>query len=283
MENTLRLIKLMSALLLLNWGLLVPTHVQAQDEITWYVNEWAPYNITRGKLKRKGINDKLIRLLHTFMPNYEISWRNMSPKLLNQAFTNGENICQLDMFKTPQREKIAYFTKFPAVIDAPLQIFIKARDSERLGLTPPVDINQLFNQSQFTASFVFGRSYSKEIDGALNKYKGNNIKRDESTKRLIKQFFRGKTDYVVEYSAVMNYFKSMLKSKKDMLSFPIKNTEPYVLGYTACSKTLWGKTTIDRIDAILKEQRHSEQYKAILEQWHDDRSKSLIINNYHNF
>jgi len=255
----------------------------AQDKISWYVNEWAPYNITRGKLKRKGINDRLVKHIHKFLPSYDIEWKNMSPMMLNKAFSNGDNICQLDLFKTPQREKIAYFTTFPTIIDAPLRLFIKAKDQQRLGFSGSVDMNEIVADKGLSASFVSGRSYNQVIDQAINSNDNRKIKSEESTKRVLKHFFKGKSDYVVEYSAVMSYFKSTLKYKKDILSLPINGTEQYVLGYAACSKSLWGKTAIDAIDAVLKEQRHSPEYKKILEQWHDARSKQLIIDNYQYF
>lgn len=256
---------------------------QSKDKITWYVTEWAPFNITRGKLKRKGINDKLIKYIHQFLPGYEIEWKNMNPSMLNRAFTNGDKICQLDLFKTPEREKIAYFTTFPSIIDAPLRLFIKAKDKDRLKQPTPVDIAQLFANTELKGAFIDGRSYNTTIDTAKTKHNGKNVSSRESVKRLLKDFYRGKIDYVVEYSAVMSYFKSMLKYKADVLSMPIKGTEKFVLGYAACSKTLWGKTAIDAIDAVLKEKRHSDRYREILEEWHDPRSKALIIENYYYF
>lgn len=259
------------------------TQGASKDKITWYVTEWAPFTITRGKLKRKGINDKLIKLIHEYLPSYDVEWKNMNPSMLNRAFSKGENICQLDLFKTPEREKIAYFTTFPSVIDAPLRLFIKARDQDKIQLTMPVDIKQLFENKALKGAFIDGRSYNTTIDNAKANYQGKNVTTRESTKRLLKDFYRGKIDYVVEYSAVMSYFKSMLKSKSDILSMPIKGTEKFVLGYAACSKTLWGKTAIDAIDAVLKDQRHSDRYKQILEQWHDERSKKLIIDSYFYF
>ena len=277
-----------SALLLLISAFTLPVKSYSQDKIpkdkiTWYVSEWAPYNITRGKLKRKGINDKLIKHIHQFLPNYDIAWKTMNPTLLNKAFADGENVCQLDLFKTPEREKVAYFTQFPAIIDAPLRLFIKGRDVEQMSLASPVDLQALLSGGQFKGSFVTGRSYSDVMDKIIDANLSANIKNNESTKRVIKDFFRGKTDFVIEYSAVMSYFKSVLKNKQEILSLPIKGTKAYVLGYTACSKTLWGKTVIEQIDKVLKDQRHSQPYKQILEQWHDERSKALIVENYFYF
>lgn len=272
-----------SALLLLTCILSLPIKTHAKDKITWYVAQWAPYNITRGKLKRKGINDKLIKHIHQFLPNYDMTWKNMNPVLLNKAFAKGDNICQLDLFKTPEREKIAYFTQFPAIIDAPLRLFVKGRNRDKMNLLPPVDIQALLSNEQYKGSFVTGRSYSAEMDDIIEANIGSRIKTNESTKRVIKDFFKGKSDFVIEYSAVMSYFKSVLKNKQEILSLPIKGTKAYVLGYTACSKTLWGKTVIEEINKVLKDQRHSERYKGILEQWHDERSKQLIVDNYFYF
>ena len=255
----------------------------AKDKITWYVSEWAPYNITRGKLKRKGINDKLIKHIHQFLPDYDIAWKTMNPAMLNKVFADGENICQLDLFKTSEREKVAYFSQFPAIIDAPLRLFIKGRDVKIMNLVSPVDLQALLSNGQYKGSFVTGRSYSDAMDKVITANLSANIKNNESTKRVIKDFFRGKTDFVIEYSAVMSYFKSVLKNKQEVLSLPIKGTKAYVLGYTACSKTLWGKTVVEQIDKVLKDQRHSEPYKRILEQWHDELSKTLIVENYFYF
>lgn len=247
------------------------------------MTDWAPFNITRGKLKRKGTNDKLIKYIHRFLPNYDMAWKNMNPQLLEKAFEQGENVCQLDLFKTAKREKIAYFTKNPSIIDAPLRLFIKGKDDSKLQLSAPVDINTLLNRNDFNAAYVASRSYNTHIDQALKQANNAKLKTMESTKKLIKDFYKGRSDYVIEYSAVMSYFKTTLKYNKGLFSLPIKDTAPYTLGYAACSKTLWGKTTIDAIDKVLKTHRHDAQYRQILEQWHDDRSKQVILDNYQHF
>lgn len=265
----------------------VPTKAIAKDTITWYVTDWAPFYINRGKQKRKGINDKLIRYIHEYLPNHQMETKNMNATLLEKAFASGDNICQLDLFKTPKREKLAYFTKTPSIIDAPLRLFIRAKDEKRLGLPPVVDINELLNNNKLQGTFVDKRSYSNHIDtainAAINASNNTQLSRHESTKRVIKNFFKGKSDYVIEYSAVMSYMKSVDQFKGGVYSLPIKDTEPYVLGYVGCSKTLWGKTTIDAIDAVLKEHRHDVNYKEILEEWHDERSKKILIDSYQYF
>lgn len=283
MNNTLFLSLKLLALSLLACSLTLPLKAHAKDKITWYVTEWAPYSITRGKLKRKGINDKLIKHIHKFLPDYDVAWKNMNPVLLNKAFAKGDNVCQLDLFKTPEREKIAYFTQFPAIIDAPLRLFVKGKDIDKMKLLPPIDLQQLLSNEQYKGNFVAERSYTAVMDNIIKANIGDRIKTNESTKRVIKDFFKGRSDFVVEYSAVMSYFKSVLKNKQEILSLPIKGTKAYVLGYTACSKTLWGKTVVEQIDKVLKDQRHSERYKGILEQWHDERSKQLIVDNYFYF
>ncbi|MCJ8273540.1 MAG: TIGR02285 family protein [Psychrosphaera sp.] len=281
--KALRTVISLPSILLLTICLTLPAKAHAKDKITWYVTDWAPFNITRGKLKRKGSNDKLIKYIHKFLPDYDLAWKNMNPALLEKAFTQGDNICQLDLFKTPRREKIAYFTKYPSIIDAPLRLFVKGKDEKKLNLSYPVKLDQLLNNGKFKAAFVVSRSYNTMIDNVLLNNTNTKITTNESTKRLIKDFFKGKNDYVVEYSAVMSYFKSTLKYKKDLFSLPIENTDPFVLGYAACSKTLWGKTTVDAIDAVLKAHRNDKRYHNILEQWHDDRSKQVIVKNYGSF
>ncbi len=268
---------------LLTLCLTLPSKAHAKDTITWYVSDWAPFYIIRGKEKRKGINDQLIRYIHKFLPGYEMDTKHMNATVLEKAFENGDNVCQLDLFRTPEREKLAYFTKTPSIIDAPLRLFILAKDEKRLNLPAVVDINQLLANEKFKGTFVANRSYNTTIDTAIKNSKNPNVKLNESTKRVIKDFFKGRTDYVVEYSAVMSYLKDESRYKGAIYSIPIKDTEPFVLGYAACSKTLWGKTAIDAIDAVLKEHRHDKFYKSQLEQWHDDRSKQILLDNYGSF
>lgn len=263
--------------------LTLPVKAVAKDKITWYVTDWAPFHITRGKQKRKGLNDKLIKYIHSFLPAYEIAWKNMNPVLLKKAFAAGENICKLDLFKTAEREKTAYFSQKPSVIDAPLRLFVKENDERKMALSSPVDIAALFNNPKYKASYVTSRSYNTTIDNAVLSSTNAKVTTNESTKRIIKDFLKGKSDYVVEYSAVMSFFKSQMKYKKGLFSLPIKDTQPYVLGYAACAKTLWGKTAIDAIDAVLKAHRNDDRYHKILEEWHDDRIKEVIINNYQHF
>jgi hypothetical protein len=41
------------------------------------------------------------------------------------------------------------------------------------------------------------------------------------------------------------------------------------LSSVGCSKNAWGRTVIDRINAILLEQRPTERYRAAYERWLD--------------
>jgi len=45
-----------------------------------------------------------------------------------------------------------------------------------------------------------------------------------------------------------------------------------MLTYVACSKTEWGKRTIETINAVLDEQRPTDRYRAAYERWLDPSS-----------
>ena len=150
-------------------------------------------------------------------------------------------------------------------------------------LESPVDIKALINNNKYRTSFVSGRSYDTMIDETIVNSTNSRIKQNESITRIVKHFFKGKYQYMVEYSAVMNYLGNTMKNTSNMFSYPIKDTEPFVLGYVACSKTLWGKTVIEAIDGVLKDHRHTPEYKAILEEWHDERSRKVLTDNYDKF
>jgi len=51
-----------------------------------------------------------------------------------------------------------------------------------------------------------------------------------------------------------------------------QNDHDASLTYVACSKTEWGKKTIDTINSVLLEQRPTEQYRAAYERWLDPSS-----------
>lgn len=255
-----------------------PSNILAKDSITWMEAVAPPFFIHDGELKGQGYEDLITDLLVENLPLYEHKHTIATISRHYQQWKQGEKSCSLAMFKTPEREEFAYFS-VPSVFSLPTVLIIRQDNFDSFGATKTVNLQKLLKSEKITIGRSNNRSYGVLVDNVLNRYGNQNnifsFEGSELSLILFKMLIAGRIDALVGLSEEAMYLAETLGFKDQIMTLNIsenQNNHDASLTYVACSKTEWGKKTIDTINLVLLEQRPTEQYRAAYERWLDPSS-----------
>jgi uncharacterized protein (TIGR02285 family) len=255
-----------------------PSNILAKDSITWMEAVAPPFFIHDGELKGQGYEDLITDLLVENLPLYEHKHTIATISRHYQQWKQGEKSCSLAMFKTPEREEFAYFS-VPSVFSLPTVLIIRQDNFDSFGATKTVNLQKLLKSEKITIGRSNNRSYGVLVDNVLNRYGNQNnifsFEGSELSLILFKMLIAGRIDALVGLPEEAMYLAETLGFKDQIMTLNIsenQNNHDASLTYVACSKTEWGKKTIDTINLVLLEQRPTEQYRAAYERWLDPSS-----------
>ena len=255
-----------------------PSNILAKDSITWMEAVAPPFFIHDGDLKGQGYEDLITDLLAENLPLYEHKRTVATISRHYQQWKQGEKSCSLAMFKTPEREEFAYFS-IPSVFTLPTVLIIRQDNFDSFGTTKTVNLQHLLESEEITIGRSNNRSYGVLVDNVLNQYGNKNnifsFEGSELSLNLFKMLIAGRIDALTGLPEEAMYLAEMMGFKDQIMILNIaenQNDHDASLTYVACSKTEWGKKTIDTINSVLLEQRPTEQYRAAYERWLDPSS-----------
>lgn len=257
-------------------------NIQAKDSITWMEAVAPPFFIHEGDLMGQGYEDLITELLAENLPMYDHNHMIANISRHYQQWQQGEKSCALAMFKTPEREEFAYFS-IPSVFTLPTVLIIRKDNFDSFGGNNTVNLGQLLEEQKITIGRSDNRSYGVLVDDSLNHYGNENnifsFEGSELSLNLFKMLIAGRIDALIGLPEEAMYLAETLGFKDQIMTIKIdenQNNYDASLTYVACSKTDWGKKTIDTINSVLLEQRPTERYRAAYERWLDPSS----IENY---
>jgi len=255
-----------------------PSNILAKDSITWMEAVAPPFFIHDGDLKGQGYEDLITDLLAEKLPLYEHKRTVATISRHYQQWKQGEKSCSLAMFKTPEREEFVYFS-IPSVFSLPTVLIIRQDNFDSFGATKTVNLQNLLESKEITIGRSNNRSYGVLVDNVLNQYGNKNnifsFEGSELSLNLFKMLIAGRIDALTGLPEEAMYLAEMMGFKDQIMILNIaenQNDHDASLTYVACSKTEWGKKTIDTINSVLLEQRPTEQYRAAYERWLDPSS-----------
>ncbi len=255
-----------------------PSNIHAKDSITWMEAVAPPFFIHDGELKGQGYEDLITDLLVENLPLYEHKHTIATISRHYQQWKQGEKSCSLAMFKTPERGEFAYFS-VPSVFSLPTVLIIRQDNFDSFGATKTINLQNLLESEKITIGRSNNRSYGILVDNVLNQYGNKNnifsFEGSELSLNLFKMLIAGRIDALTGLPEEAMYLAETLGFKGQIMTLNISENQKNhdaSLTYVACSKTEWGKKTIDTINLVLLEQRPTEQYRAAYERWLDPSS-----------
>ncbi len=264
------------------WSLLTlflfPVLVQAKDSITWLEAVAPPFFIHEGEFKGQGYEDLTTAILIENLTDYDHHHMQANLSRHYQQWKQGEQACAMAMYKTQEREEFAYFS-IPGLFTLPPILIIKKDNFQAFGGQKTVLLETLLKENEDLIGRSTNRSYGAEFDNILNTF-GNktNIftyEGPEVSLNLFKMLLAGRIDALPGLPEEAMYAAETMGTSDQIMTINIEENQKKPDAYlssVACSKTEWGKRTIERINKVLMTERPKEQYRAAYERWLDESS-----------
>ena len=255
--------------------LFAPTLSWAKDTVTWMEAVMPPYFIQSGALKDQGYGDQITRIIQEGLPDYQHEEMVTNVTRHFYKFKQGEKVCSVGLFRTPEREEFMYFS-MPSFLTLPAVIIIRKEALPELAGQTTVRLADILKNDTVTLGLAKDRSYGVNVDDVLKRYRGTNatveVSGAELSLNLFKMLMKGRLDGILGLPEEALYQAEQLGIRDQLMTLSIEeNLNGYEawLSSVGCSKNAWGKAIIDKINAVLLAQRPTERYRAAYERWLD--------------
>ncbi len=264
------------------------------DSITWLSGEAAEPGA-------KPFAQVLVGFLQARWPEVRHTVIQANARRSWQMVGSGEHACQVSSVRTPEREKLAFFTD--TLIGPPQQLIVR-RDKAALlprNAAGEVELARLLTDERLRGALVDGRSYGDLIDAQLEKlppqHNAQLVRYASSDfgSRILPMLGRDRADYTIGYDV------SLSRPAPDggplpsvgLMSVPIAGASASVRAGVACPRNAWGLAAIQHIDkllatpagvAMLREETERwltpetrQRYGARLDEFYRERARPSVI------
>ncbi len=258
--------------------ILCPMLGMAEDSITWMEADFVPGYIHEGPLKGQGYEDVITQIFQKNLRGYTHQTMIGNMARMTHEFKQGKQVCNVSLFKTPEREAFMYFS-IPSTFTLPNGLIAKKDKLSLFGNAKTILLEDVL-KSKVKLGISKDRSYGKNIDAILEKYKNSSNIVVHSGKDVFESLFqmliRDRVDCMLGLPEEVMYVAEQKGEKDRIASLTLKeneNTYDSWLGYVACSKTDWGKQVIAKINQILRTERPTPEYRSAYERWLDEHAR----------
>lgn len=256
------------------------TPLLAKDSITWMEVSMPPYFIHDGPDKNQGYGDTISAILQENLPEYEHFEMVTNVTRHFHKFQQGEKVCSVGLYRTPEREAFMHFS-IPNFLTLPAVLIVSKETAATLGSPSSIRLDDILRDKQFIVGLSKDRSYGARIDAILKQYSDSDRKNlityagQELSANYFKMLLLKRIDGLIALPDEAMYHAEKMGLRDRLTTLIIEENQEGFEGWlcsVGCSKNEWGRTVIDKIDTILREQRPTERYRGAYERWLDANS-----------
>ena len=218
-----------------------------------------------------GLATRMVAFMKLHWPEVQHQIVPANAKRSWQMLAQGEPVCHASALRTPEREKLAYFSN--TQLSPPLQL-IARRD--KLALLPrnaagEVDLARLLADPRLRGALVDGRSYGLFIDQLLTgqgtpKAVDLYAAADYGSK-ILPMLSVGRGDYTIEQDMALSVGRERNPQLNELLSLPIQGASELIQAGVACPRNAWGLAAIRGIDKVLGTPAGVAMLRESFERW----------------
>jgi uncharacterized protein (TIGR02285 family) len=260
----------------------LPPLSQAKDTVSWMEAVMPPFFIQEGTSKEKGYGNEITKIIQQQLTDYEHDEVITNITRHFYKFKQGEQVCSVGLYKTPEREEFMYFS-LPSFLTLPPVIIIKKDRHAAFNNRASVGLGEILRNKTLMIGLVKDRSYGTTLDDILARHKEQkNVVKftgQELSHNLFKMLMMGRLDGLIGLPEEALYQAEQMGIRDQLITLTIEENQNNYNGWMSavgCSKNEWGKKIIAHINQALLEQRPTEKYRAAYERWLDPNS----IENY---
>jgi uncharacterized protein (TIGR02285 family) len=247
----------------------------ALDAVTWMEVEFPPGYIHQGPLAGQGYEDVITRILMENLTEYRHDKMMGNLARMYHEFKKGRRVCNVALFKTPERQTFLHFS-IPSTFTLPVGLITLKERLHRFGNATEIRLAAVL-QTDLRLGISRGRSYGKAVDAVLREAEASAPVFVHSGKDVFESLMRmllsDRLDYLLGLPEEVIYVAEKMGVRDRVATIALKENQGTYdawLGHVACSKTPWGAKIIQRIDAILREERPTDRYRSAYERWLDE-------------
>jgi uncharacterized protein (TIGR02285 family) len=260
----------------------LPSLSQAKDTVSWMEAVMPPFFIQEGSSKGKGYGDEITKIIQQQLTGYEHDEVITNITRHFYKFKQGEQVCSVGLYRTPEREKFMYFS-LPSFLTLPPVIIIRKDRHAAFNNRASVSLGEILRNKTLMIGLVKDRSYGTTLDGILAQHKEQkNVVKftgQELSHNLFKMLMMDRLDGLIGLPEEALYQAEQMGIRDQLMTLIIEENQNNYNGWMSavgCSKNEWGRKIIAQINQALLKQRPTEQYRAAYERWLDPNS----IENY---
>lgn len=238
-----------------------------------------PYHIQDGTLNNQGYGDVITRIIQRGLPEYDHAETVTNITRHFYKFKQGENVCSVGLFRTPERSEFLYFS-MPSFLTLPAVIVIRKDNLPAFGNRASVKLEEVLSSNSLILGLSKDRSYGVEVDSIIKKHAGQQsifeFTGQELSDNLFKMLMKGRLDGLIGLPEEALYQAEQLGLRDQLATLSIEeNLHGYEgwLSAVGCAKTEWGREVIAKINTILLTSRPTRDYQEAYERWLDDNSR----------
>ncbi len=256
--------------LLLAALLVLATAANAADieRITWLSADPPPSAESKLGI---GLAARMLAFMKLQWPEVQHQILQANAKRSWQLLAQGEPACHASALRTPEREKLAYFSN--TQIFPPLQLIVRR---DKLDLLPrnaagEVDLARLLADPRLRGALVDGRSYGLFIDQLLA---GRGLPKvvdlyaaADYGSKILPMLSVGRGDYTIEQDMALAVGRERNPQLQELLSLPIQGASEPLQAGVACPRNAWGLAAIREIDKRLGTPAGVAMLRESFERW----------------
>lgn len=236
----------------------IPAKSAEKKELTWAVIELPP--VTMFTIRNpadlsdlgNGSSDIATRAIAAHLPDYQHKVVSTSVAGVVSDMAAGKPLCVPSALRSPETEKVAYFTS--RGISPPAHLVIRKANVERIAKgEKTVSLEKLLLRKDLFGSIGTIRPLGRGIDELVDKPQ-KQLKQIDTTKygSLLQQVDAGRTDYTIEFPYVVGYFNGQSVFGNELVAIPLDEAVDLTTVYVACTRSPWGAQMIREIDKAIR-------------------------------
>lgn len=255
----------------------LPGAAQAKQVMTWVMPDFAPASIPVNGRPGQGVADQAVNFIMARWPDTEHRFIYANARRTWEMLGRGDQVCFAAALRTPDRERIAYFSNANRLPPPSLVLRSDALPSVPLNDAGEADLPALLAQRALRGLVVEKRSYGALADQAIAQRPAQSALHITAAgsygKNIFKMIAAGRTDYTLDYDFAFAYERARTPELAALTTVPIAGSgAPVTVGF-ACPRTAWGRAAIIRIDRLLGTREGAAALVRAQSSWQTDASR----------
>ena len=255
-----------------------------KEKIEWALFNFPPFIATKSGRLDGSAENRILNDLQGKLTEYTHHHTMVSVSTLLAMLKQKRKVCSAWVYRTPERESLAYFTSFFPI---PSQgLVVRATDMDRFREMKKISLKYLLEQTNLRLGLEKDRSYGQELDKiikASSPEKITYVEGPSAAEALIKMLMSGRVNYILEFPQVVAYYNEAMKLSPNLYYNELEEFSGMRLVNIVCTKSRWGRLVSRDIDKALQELARDPEFPNLVEVYYPEEVKKKYRKDFDNF